>query len=107
MKKPNDHAEPTKVERYKNIKILHLSQTDRQTDRQTFMWRCYVFSTYLLMSIYMKRGDLRHMLDEDNKTHNNKQLTFNTRVRILYHVASAIQFLHKPVPEVRYGMTGQ
>jgi len=55
----------------------------------------------------MKRGDLRHMLDEDNKTHNNKQLTFNTRVRILYHVASAIQFLHKPVPEVRYGMTGQ
>ena len=32
MKKPNDHAEPTKVERYKNIKILHLSQTDRQTD---------------------------------------------------------------------------
>jgi len=76
---------------------------------RTLKYHFLCFSEYHLLSIYMENGDLRHMLDEDNKRLHNHEainLTIETRIRILYHVGSAIQFLHKPVPEVRYGMNG-
>ena len=53
MKKPNDHAEPTKVERYKNIKILHLSQTDRQTDRQTDIYVALLCFQYVSVDVHL------------------------------------------------------
>lgn len=53
----------------------------------------------------MENGDLRHALDKDNEllsTGEAKCLDHGIRARILYQVASAIQFLHTPVNEERF-----
>jgi len=47
----------------------------------------------------METGDLRNALD-----HNDPKMNQGMRLKILYQVARAIDYLHTPVPGFRYYM---
>ncbi|XP_053389744.1 uncharacterized protein LOC128552721, partial [Mercenaria mercenaria] len=58
---------------------------------------------YYFLSPYLENGDLFHAIQEDMKPNdgNSVVLDVETRLRILFHVASAIDFLHTPVKGFR------
>jgi len=60
---------------------------------------------YYFISPYMETGDLRNALDVDEKlifTHHDPKMNQGMRLKILYQVARAIDYLHTPVPGFRY-----
>jgi len=65
---------------------------------------CFVISLYYFISPYLENGDLRNALDQDeNMLRGNKEPKINQdmRLKIIYQVARAVDFLHTPVHEFR------
>jgi len=59
---------------------------------------------YYFISPFLEKGDLRNALDEDEELlRGNKEPKMNQgiRLKILYQVARAVDFLHTPVPGFR------
>jgi len=59
---------------------------------------------YYFISPNLENGDLRNALDQDEKLLlGNKEPNMNEgmRLKILYQVARAVDFLHTPVPGFR------
>ncbi|XP_053389428.1 uncharacterized protein LOC128552417, partial [Mercenaria mercenaria] len=59
---------------------------------------------FYFVSPYMERGNLNHAIEVDNnkiKAGIPPVLNISYRLRIMFQIASAIDFLHTPVPDIR------
>ena len=63
----------------------------------------FIFSEYYFLTPFMENGSLNHAIENDNNLTDGEPPMIKAfdRLRIMFQIASAIHFLHTPVPDIR------